>query len=77
MNSSLKYILTCICFLGILPIQAQYTTGDFSSLPIISEGLNAPGSMAMDSNNQLLAGDIGTGTNYKVTSIKINKECTV
>ena len=69
MRPSFKYILNCICFLAILPIQAQYTTGDFNPLPIISEGLNAPGRMAMDSNDQLFADDRGTGTSFKVAPI--------
>ncbi|MEL4455099.1 PKD domain-containing protein [Lutimonas vermicola] len=34
-------------------LNAQYTTGDFSSTNLISDGLNAPGRMAIDSNDDI------------------------
>jgi PKD repeat protein len=57
MKSAFKYILTCICFLGILPLKAQYTTGDFNSSILISEGINAPGRMAVDTDDNIFVID--------------------
>ena len=37
----------------MVQLNAQYATGDFSSTNLISDGLNAPGRMAIDSNDDI------------------------
>ena len=55
---SLKKILSyTLFFICMVHLNAQYTTGDFSSTNLISDGLNAPGRMAIDSNDDIYAID--------------------
>lgn len=73
-----KYLIFYVlCVFSITHLSAQYTTTDFVATNLISDGLNAPGRMAIDAddnvyvtgavqkNNQLFAGDIGTLNSYK------------
>ena len=51
---SLKKILASTLFLMcMVQLNAQYATGDFNSTNLISDGLNAPGRMAIDSNDDI------------------------
>ncbi len=50
-------ILCCILLFGLSYISAQNTTSDFNPINLISEGLSAPGRMAINSNDQIFAID--------------------
>ena len=45
-------------FIGINHLSAQYTTGDFNPTSVVSDGLKAPGRMAVDSNDNIYAADV-------------------
>lgn len=55
---SLRYIIFYVLFLScITHLSAQYTTSDFGSTSLISNGLIAPGRMAIDSNDHIYVTD--------------------
>ena len=89
MISSSKLLMICTLFLiGINHLNAQYATGDFNPTAVVSDGLRAPGRMAVDSNDNIYAADViqksivkydGQGnyqttisTDFSPTSIAIN-----
>ncbi|WP_372769974.1 hypothetical protein [Lutibacter sp.] len=67
---SLKFLLFyTFLLLGILQLTAQGKTSDYVAKSLITNDIDAPGSMAMDSNDQLFAGCLGTGNINKVAPI--------
>jgi PKD repeat protein/sugar lactone lactonase YvrE len=91
MFSSLKHIIFCNLFLFcVTNLSAQYATSDYSPTNLISDGLNAPGRMAVDTDDNVYVTDaiqnniikynaqgnyIGTiTTDFNPISIAINKK---
>ena len=48
-----KLMCYAFFFICMVHLNAQYATSDFSSTNLISDGLNAPGRMAIDSNDDI------------------------
>lgn len=57
MIPSLKYILYALFILSVTHLKAQYETSNFGSINLITDGLNAPGRMAIDSNDNIYVTD--------------------
>ena len=58
MLHSLKHIVFCFLFLFcVTHLSAQNTTSDFSPTHELSEGLKAPGRMAIDSDDNIFVID--------------------
>jgi hypothetical protein len=50
-----KYLIFYVlCVFSITHLSAQYTTTDFVATNLISDGLNAPGRMAIDADDNQL-----------------------
>ncbi len=51
-------ILCCILLFGLSYISAQNTTSDFNPINLISDGMSAPGRMAVDTDDNVYATDV-------------------